>query len=430
MTGTLRVTSLDEAFINLAETSLMSVQFEVRLTGRLDVERLQAAMRTAVAKHPLARARLDRMRMTSTGREWEVPDTPDHLALEVTDEPAGVVRSRLQSTEPDLYHSPAFLATLVRDDEGDLFMLNLHHAAFDGMGAVRLMTSIARAYAGVPDELGGPPIEQARDLGGLIGSRNLTELMPRAKKIAADALGRKRVTRVAGDGGGAPGYRYGFATLALTSDETAQVSALRPAGATLNDLVLAAHALTIRRWNREHDTTVGDSISIMMPVNMRPSEWSTEVISNYASYLAIVVPATVSEDLAEATATVRDHTRPVKDNGAAGWIVDILDRGNVLPNLLKRNLQSLLPLVQNQFVETTVVSNVGRMTIPDFGDAGPVTEVWFSPPCLSAVLPLAVGVAGVGKGLQLVFRCDRRALSEEAVGRYRTMFRETLLGSG
>lgn len=429
MTRTLRVTSLDEAFINLAGAATMSVQFEVRVQGQLDPGRLADAIRAAVAQHPLARARLAPSRLGATQLDWQVADVADHVALEVTDDPANEVRARLQSSAPDLSRSPAFLASLVRDPDGDLFMLNLHHAAFDGMGAVRLVTSIARAYAGQPDETGGPDIEEARDLRAIAGSRGLGDLASRAKKLGQDVVERKALTRVAPDGGDATALRYGFAPLVLSAEETARAAGLRPPGATLNDLALAAHAISIVRWNQAHDVPVGDTVSIMMPVNMRPDAWSTEVISNFASYLAVVVPTRDWADITEATAFVHERTKPLKENGAAGWIVDVLDRGNAVPAVLKKALPSLLPLVQKQFVETTVLSNVGRMSLPPFGDAGEVTQVWFSPPCMSAVMPLAFGLAGVGRELHAMFRADQRVISADALAAYAAIFRDVITGS-
>ncbi len=135
------------------------------------------------------------------------------------------------------------------------------------------------------------------------------------------------------------------------------------------------------------------SVSVMMPVNMRPAEWSTEVVTNYASYLTVFVPTSVT-GLVEATAAVRDETAPVKKNGAAQWIVDVLEPGNMVPAVLKRSLTSFLPLVENHFVETATLSNLGRQTIPAFGDAGAVQELWFTPPLLAPTIPVAVGVAG------------------------------------
>lgn len=42
------------------------------------------------------------------------------------------------------------------------------------------------------------------------------------------------------------------------------------------DPVSTVHALTILRWNRSHEAAIGDPVSIMMPVNLRPPEWSAE----------------------------------------------------------------------------------------------------------------------------------------------------------
>ncbi|WP_149359373.1 condensation domain-containing protein [Lolliginicoccus suaedae] len=428
MAQTLTVTSLDEAFINLASKVIMSVQFEVRVSGTLEEERLRGALRQAVATHPLARARLAPPRLSSTRVTWEIADSADHLALEVTDEPVGVVRDRLQSRAPDLARSPLFHVALVRHPGGDYLMFNFHHAGFDGMGAVRFLTSVARAYSGAEDIAGGPPIEEARDLRAIAGARSFSDVIPRAQKLAQDTMERKRVTRVASDGGDPAEPGYTFAAVTLTAEQTAGIVASKPKGATINDVALAAQALTVLRWNEAHGEKIGDSVSIMMPVNMRPAEWSTEVISNYASFLAIVVPTSVPRDLAEATMVVRDRTKKLKENGAAGWIVDVLDRGNMLPVILKKNLASMLPLVQHQFVETTVLSNVGRMSLPGFGDAGEVTEVWFSPPCFGDVMSPGVGLAGVGKELFVTFRGIRKYLSNDAVQRFADLYVETITG--
>lgn len=152
------------------------------------------------------------------------------------------------------------------------------HAAFDGLSAVRLVASIARAYAGEPDEPGGPPdIEEARDLRSIAGARGLTDVVPRVAKIAGAALQRRTpLVRVAGDDPADPaGPGHAFATVRLEPDAVARAAAAKPVGATINDL-LAAHALTIRRWNVEHGAPAKGRLSIMMPVNLHPAAWSSE----------------------------------------------------------------------------------------------------------------------------------------------------------
>lgn len=304
MTQTLRLTALDEMFITDDIDIVPSVQIEARVSGRFDLDRLAAALRAAVAKHALARARLGRASLTARTLYWEVPDRADHLAVEITDEPVGEVRSRFYARAPELHRSPVFAVAVVRETVGDRLLLNFHHAAFDGMGGLRLLLSLARAYAGEPDEVGGPPIEEARNLKGVAGSRDLFDVLIRARGLAKPAIDRKRTTRVAPDGGSPDGPRFVFAPLTIESDEMATAVARRPEGATVNDLAMAALALTILQWNRTHDVPAADSVSVNMPVNFRPTAWSTEVISNFASYLAIVLRVDEVTDLEKATAIV------------------------------------------------------------------------------------------------------------------------------
>jgi len=426
MGETLRVTTLDEAFLNLSARAVMSIQFEVRVPGRLDVDRLAGALRSAIARHPLARARLAPAAVGALRLDWQVPDTADHLGLEITDEPIAAVRSRLYSRAPEPTGSPTFAATLVRDDGGDHLLLNLNHASFDGMSAVRLMTSIARAYAAEPDPIGGPPIEEARDLRAIAGARSLKEALPRVTKIAKDIVDRKKLTRIAADGGDPDDTSFGVTPLHLDAQETLSCLGRKPQGATLNDLALAALALAILRWNRERHAAIGDSISIMMPVNLRPSEWSAEVVSNFASYLAIVLPTNMRDDVTEAAAEASRHTTPLKENGAAGWLVDLLEGGTWIPSLVKKQLQHLLPLVQSRFVETATLSNLGRVDIPAFGEDLPVTEVWFGPPCLSELIPLAVGMAGLRSELFLSVRTNREQIGDAAAEKFVRILRDVL----
>lgn len=187
MTQTLRLTALDEMFITDDIDIVPSVQIEARVSGRFDLDRLAAALRAAVAKHALARARLGRASLTARTLYWEVPDRADHLAVEITDEPVGEVRSRFYARAPELHRSPVFAVAVVRETVGDRLLLNFHHAAFDGMGGLRLLLSLARAYAGEPDEVGGPPIEEARNLKGVAGSRDLFDVLIRARGLAKPA---------------------------------------------------------------------------------------------------------------------------------------------------------------------------------------------------------------------------------------------------
>lgn len=395
------MTTLDDAFITLSGRAVLSIQFDVRVAGRLDADRLAAALRTAVDAHPMARARLGAVSVDAAGLDWEIPDTADHVALEITNEPVAVVRSRSLSRTAELTSSPTFRASLVRSDGGDYVLLNLHHATVDAVSAVRLMTSIARAYADAEDQIGGPELAEARDLAVVNEPRGLRDALPRAARVALDLAARARLTRVAADGGDPEATSYAATELRLDAQETLTCLGLKPQGATLNDLAVAAAALAILRWNRNHEAPIGETVSIVMPVNLRPAEWSTEVVSNFAGYLPVVLPTRIEDALTAAAEQAGQHIRPVKETRTARPISG----------------------------PATTLSNLGKVTLPAFGDAGEVTEVWFSPPCFGDQVPIAIGMAGLGNELFLSLRTNRRHVGDVAAERFARLLREVLTGA-
>src|SRR5205809_7579416 len=132
-----------------------TVQAEVRAAGRLDDERLRLAVRSALARHPMARARQAPWRFWQTGFTWEITEDAQVDALSIVDCPDDAALARVRS---DLYGRPVPLMTspplrvrLAHHPAGDLILLGVNHAASDGLGTLRLLASIVRAYAGAPD---------------------------------------------------------------------------------------------------------------------------------------------------------------------------------------------------------------------------------------------------------------------------------------
>src|SRR2546428_7712590 len=64
-----------------------TVQAEARAAGRLDDERLRLAVRSALARHPMARARQAPWRFWQTGFMWEITEDPQVHALSIVDCP-------------------------------------------------------------------------------------------------------------------------------------------------------------------------------------------------------------------------------------------------------------------------------------------------------------------------------------------------------
>ena len=406
------LTALDEAFLHLSAVR-WSVQYEVRVQGRLDVGRLRSAFAAACATHPIGRASLaDPAGWSDRRLFWEIADEPVPVPIDEFDgtdpDVLAAARAELYDQPPTLTEAPPVRAAIAHDDAGDLLMLVLHHAAFDGISAVRFTESVARAYAGAPDPTAGPPFAEARDLRRLAGSQTVGQQLRRAGGVADEVLARRQPIVRIHPAGGAPGpLRFGVTTLLLDERETAELVAAKPPGTTVNDLLLAALLLTVRRWNAEHgDAAIdrgGERVTAMMAVNLRAPEWSNDVCANFASYLPIPLPPGVPDDLAVATLAVAERTRRHKERRNAGWLVDLLRPTNLLPVPLKERLLALIPQLADIALESTALSNLGRLAPLDFGDAGQATEVWFSPPA-HAPLHVAVGAATLDGRLFLTLR--------------------------
>jgi NRPS condensation-like uncharacterized protein len=260
---------LDELYLHLdRDDEPWSVHLEVGLDGRVDAERLRDAIAKAARAHPLARARLHRALPTDVRYHWEVVEELDEIPLEVVEcaDDAALARAReqLMSHSPSLEASPPFAATLAHHPGGDSVLLNLSHAAGDGISAARLMTSFLRAYAGEEDPPASVDPLEVRDIGPLVQSRSLTARLARGRALLEQtARLASSPTRIAPDGA-RERAGYGFSLLSLNASELEMVSGQRRGGATVNDVLLAGFAVTIRRWNDRHAAPVGP-LALMMP---------------------------------------------------------------------------------------------------------------------------------------------------------------------
>jgi NRPS condensation-like uncharacterized protein len=232
-------------------------------------------------------------------------------------------------------------------------------------------------------------------------------------------------TRLATDGGAdSPGY--GFELLALSADETKAVGARRTEGTTLNDVLLAGLAVTIDRWTDDHGMPAG-RIALTMPVNLRPPEWRTEVLANFASYTTVPLELGERDDLPSALEAASKWTRQIKEDALAGTVVDSIQRLSMLPVSVKRRLPDLIPLTGNVVVDTASLSNLGALgAFPTLGeDAGRVEAVWFSPPNRMP-LGASFGVVTLDKRLHLTLRYRRAQFDSVAAGAFAELYRDVL----
>jgi NRPS condensation-like uncharacterized protein len=309
---------------------------------------------------------------------------------------------------------------------GDAILLNVNHAAADGIGAVRLMRSILLAYAGEEDPVPTVDPLAVRDVRALAGASSAAEGMIRARALARSALQRSvPATRVARDGGDAR-PAYGFELMAFSPAETSVVINRRAPGTTVNDVLIAALAVAVTRWNRAHGRP-STRVAITMPMNLRPPRWRTEVVANFASYVTVSLGAHEHADLERAVAATGRRTATIKRDGLSGTVVDLCAGPAMLTVGAKRRLQDLIPLTGDVVVDTASLSDLGVLEdLPSLGDAGTVRDVWFSPP---GRMPLGatLGVLTLEGRLHVTLRYRHALFDHRGASAFAGIYRDVLL---
>lgn len=427
---------IDEA-VHLLDvpTAPWSIQLEVRVAGHLDEARLRAAFGEALGRHAMARVRKLPSRLRAPLDTWAVTDRAEVDPLRVEDCPDGDalnrVRAALQARSVPLTESPPLRAVLARCDDGDVLMLNLNHAAMDGFGALRLLRSIARAYAGEDDPIPDLDFEAARNITAQLKAPSLSIMLGRQAVLAArlrDLVAAP--ARVAPDGD-ADEAGYGFVLRHLSAEETAALAERRtatPGGVrpTVNDVLVTAMHLAIAEWNGLHQTPCR-RIGVLVPANLRPREWRQEMVGNFSLPSRIATTRRSRRSPQVALAHVAAQTARKKKYGMGTAFIELLGETRFLPLWAKRAVVMALPLTGNRLVDTAMLSNVGRLDELSFG-ASPtggaearVEEMWFSPPARMP-LGLTIGAATVNGQLFLVLRYRYRQFDESAAQRFAELY--------
>lgn len=398
-----------------------SVQLEVGVTGRLDEPRLRVAIAAAMARHPMARARAVPARLSDRHGQWEITPTPNLDPLRVVDcprlEDLDAARAELYSIAVPLTESPPLRLALAHRPQGDLLLLNVNHAAFDGFGAVRFLRSIARAYTGEADPEPAVDLDEARDIERHLAAPDRRTRAGRFKLLGSWLLDVTRPTaRFAADPTTADAG-YGFCQISLPADLTL---ALTGGSATVNDLLVGALHLAIAGWNAEHDAEC-DRVGVLVPVNLRPQAWRDDVATNLVLQARIV---STIDDRTHAKTLLRSVSAQSKrlKSGEGAALFELLRGWASWPVWAKRLLSPALTATGNRLVDTAILSNLGKLDAPDFGpDAGETMECWFSAPTRMPC-GLSVGAVTLNKRLHLSFRYHRSLLSDEAARRFAHRF--------
>jgi NRPS condensation-like uncharacterized protein len=421
---------IDDA-IHLLDTEAepWSIQLELRFDGALDEARLRRAVLNALGRHPMARARKKASHRRLHGDTWEIPTTVDVDPLRIVDcpddESLARTRSELQSLAVALGESPPLRARLARHPAGDVLMLNVNHAAMDGFGALRLLRSVARAYAGQADPLPSADFSHSRDLRRRLAAPDRATRL-RRQLVLLEKLRDLVVppARLAGDGASGD-TGYGFHLTRLPAADTRALLALDHPG-TVNDVLLAALHRAIAGWNAERGVRCG-RVGVLVPANLRPPEWRTEMAGNFSLPARVSTTRRDRHGLRSTLQAVTAQTARKKKTGMGTALIEVLGRSDQLPLWAKQVMVMTLPLTGNRLVDTAMLSNLGSLDdVPTFGAEAPaVTEVWFSPPARMP-LGLSVGVVTVAGRLHLSFRYRRRLFGPDAAHRFADRYLEEL----
>ncbi|MEU3945278.1 condensation protein [Streptomyces sp. NPDC029526] len=427
MTAPLRIPFpvVDEVSRHCAqEAEPETVHIEVHLPGRLDRDRLRKAFTEALRRHPRVLMREAGGPWYRRRYEWELTDGPDVEV--VTFAPPGAAalrdaRTRALTEAPPLTASPPVRLEVIPSGgpsdgragggEGDspapppggtALVLTLNHTALDGPACLRIVATAAEIYGGRDNAPAAPPVRPADE------PQPPPDLPSNWSPPARVAPGRP---------GTVPGN--GLLVTELTLPH-------RPKGSpyTVNDQLMAATALTLVHWNREHGARPRP-LRITMPVDDRPRDAGMP-IGNGTRLVEVpfapeeLDPALMPELLrrtARRTRALKALSRPQLGHGAA------LLTAPWAPVVCRAALTRALRRTAAPWTSTTLLSNIGRIPYPlDFGEeAGRALAVWFSAP---ARMPrgLTFTTASTAGRLHLSLRWSRTLLGHGDAVRLRELF--------
>jgi NRPS condensation-like uncharacterized protein len=387
---------------HLLDPEAWSVHLEVRVEGALDEIRLRKALDAVLGLHPVEHDPL------------EVAECPDDASL-------GEARARLLQEPAAMTAWPPLRVLLAHRPAGDVLVLNVNHGASDGFSALRVLRAVAGAYA--EGEPPGPPLDflAGRDLPVRPASARVSGLEERWRAGVERLRDRlARPARIAADDAvDEPGYGFHFVRFSV--EDTRRVANMHRQG-TARNLLLAALHLAIGDWNLAHGTP-GRTVGVLVPVDLRPPEWSDELVGNFS------VTARVSTSRrhrsghrAALEAITAQKTRNKRFRTGVALLAG-LARNELLPLWGKQSLVVLQPLTRNRHLDTAMLANVGWIDDPPAfaHGAGATTDLWFSSPARTPEC-LCIGVSVVAGRLHLTFRYPHRLFGADAARRFADLY--------
>ncbi|MFB8267750.1 condensation protein [Streptomyces sp. NPDC055955] len=393
-----------------------TVHIEVHLPGSPDPARLTAAFAEALRRHPRVLMREAAGPWYRRRYEWELTHGPDVDVVAFP--PPGPdaleeARTRALTRTPPLTASPPIRLEVVRqrEDGAAVLLLTINHTALDGPACLRVLATAAEIYGGHTHAPGAPAPHRAPPGAPGPDLRGPSPWSPPARVAPGTPDTSPALP---------PGNGLLVADLPVPH---------RPSGApyTVNDQLMAATALMITHWNREHGARPRP-VRITMPVDDRPRGADMPIGNGTRLVDVTFEPAELTSTgiplllhrTAVRTRALKALDRPQLGHGAA------LLTAPLAPVAWRAAVTRGLRRAAAPWTSTTLLSNIGRVPYPlDFGDAGRAHAVWFSAP---ARMPrgLTVTTASTAGRLHLALRWSRTLLGPGDGDRLRDLFEHYL----
>lgn len=244
---------------------LIGVLMEV--SGRIDLARLRRRVDAALVELPVLERRIVRRGRNTLAARWVPAPAPaaEHVTLvRVATAPLRAVEEIMHAGLPQ--DRPMWHVTLLDDGVDTHLLFVAHHALVDGATAVALVGTLLGTGPGghhLPESPAGRRVRLPLGLlAGVTGPASATSLLTPIR----------------------PGFR--LATVSVRLDAVQEAG--RRAGATVNDVVLAAVASSIRRLAASRGESLG-RVVISVPVTGQPSP-GARLTRNAVAAFAVSVP--------------------------------------------------------------------------------------------------------------------------------------------
>ena len=396
----------------------MTFWLRVTARGQVEAERFGQAVRDTLKRHPLLAARIDGAASEPLQRLAWVAAPELKPLVDIAPAGAPLAHSPLDPTR-----ALPFRVYVRQGVEEAKIWLEMHHAACDGLGAMRFLEDLLALYAGADDKsVSLRPLDAA-----LLADRGRFHLTPgeRLQRLPRDlsraALFFRNVAdplASRGPGSGVGIHKPSVQTRELASVEVRRLkAATRQTGGTVNDLLLRDLFLAVDEWNR----TVGERrrIRLAMPISMRRFEDQEMPAANVVSMCFLDRQGKLLDDPAALLASIVSETRSLKAHAMGHALLMVI--GCFARR--RRGLTWLLtPRLGRRCLASAVLSNLGeplrsaRLPRNDLGELKAhglvITRVELLPPVRPSTAA-ALGVVTYAGRMALSLHFDAAALAPE-----------------